>query len=155
MMKSLNFFFCLFSFLILTNCSFFDSDKIDLLPFLQKEKWGYIDLQGKIVINPQFTTANYFNEGLALVSTGDKYGYIDKTGKYVINPSFIKATDFSEGVAFVVKENTEPKAINKKGETKFSIKVKSGSILVVSYIGYKTQEVKAARNMIITLQEKR
>lgn len=122
MMKSLNFFFCLFSFLILTNCSFFDSDKIDLLPFLQKEKWGYIDLQGKIVINPQFTTANYFNEGLALVSTGDKYGYIDKTGKYVINPSFIKATDFSEGVAFVVKENTEPIAINKKGETLFSLK---------------------------------
>lgn len=121
-MKSLNFFFCLFSFLILTNCSFFDSDKIDLLPFLQKEKWGYIDLQGKIVINPQFTTANYFNEGLALVSTGDKYGYIDKTGKYVINPSFIKATDFSEDVAFVVKENTEPIAINKKGETLFSLK---------------------------------
>ena len=122
MMKSLNFFFCLFSFLILTNCSFFDSDKIDLLPFLQKEKWGYIDLQWKIVINPQFTTANYFNEGLALVSIGDKYGYIDKTGKYVINPSFIKATDFSEDVAFVVKENTEPIAINKKGETLFSLK---------------------------------
>ncbi len=122
MMKSLNFFFCLFSFLILTNCSFFDSDKIDLLPFLQKEKWGYIDLQGKIVINPQFTTAQYFNEGLALVSTGDKYGYIDKTGKYVINPSFIYATDFSEDVAFVVKENTEPIAINKKGETLFSLK---------------------------------
>lgn len=36
---------------------------------------------------------------------------------------------------------------------KFSLKVKSESILVVSYIGYKTQEVKAIRNVIITLQE--
>ena len=121
-MKSLKLFFSFFSFFVFINCSFFDSDKIDLLPFLQKEKWGYIDLQGKIVINPQFTTANYFNEGLALVSIGDKYGYIDKSGKYVINPSFIKATDFSEDVAFVVKENTEPIAINKKGETLFSLK---------------------------------
>lgn len=121
-MKSFNFFFCFFSFLILTNCSFFNTDKIDLLPFLQKDKWGYIDLQGKIVINPQFATANYFNEGLALVSTGNKYGYIDKTGKYVINPDFIRATDFNEDIAFVVKENSEPIAINEKGEALFSLK---------------------------------
>lgn len=36
---------------------------------------------------------------------------------------------------------------------RFSLKVKTGSILVVSYIGYTTQEVKATRNVIITLQE--
>lgn len=50
-------------------------------------KWGYIDKDGNVVINPQFGFTWDFSEGLAVVRIGDeksgKYGYIDKTGKIV------------------------------------------------------------------------
>lgn len=36
---------------------------------------------------------------------------------------------------------------------KFTLKVKQGSFLVISYIGYETQEVRATRNVIVTLKE--
>lgn len=36
---------------------------------------------------------------------------------------------------------------------KFTIKVKAGAVITVSYIGYLTQDVKASRNMTITLKE--
>jgi hypothetical protein len=43
-------------------------------------KWGYIDKQGRMVINPQFDCGFFcsdFSEGLAAVRIGD-----DKTGKW-------------------------------------------------------------------------
>ena len=47
-------------------------------------KWGFIDKQGKMVINPQFDYAGDFSEGLAkvLIEDGTKYnrkwGYISR-----------------------------------------------------------------------------
>ena len=47
------------------------------------EKWGYIDINGKVVIEPQFVTADDFHEGLAIVLTHMGWGCIDKKGKLV------------------------------------------------------------------------
>lgn len=41
-------------------------------------KWGYIDKQGKMVINPLFDSTESFAEGLAAVRNGDKWGYISR-----------------------------------------------------------------------------
>jgi hypothetical protein len=45
-------------------------------------KWGYIDKQGKMVIEPQFGQARAFGEGLALVRIGDeetgRWGFISR-----------------------------------------------------------------------------
>ena len=46
---------------------FKSSNDIDLIPFEQKGKYGYFELEGKIVINPQFDFATAFREDLALV----------------------------------------------------------------------------------------
>lgn len=63
-------------------------------------KWGYINTKGEYVISAQFDKAYEFNDGLALVKSGDLYGYIDKTGEYVINPQFDSAAFmFSDGLA--------------------------------------------------------
>ena len=74
-------------------------------------KWGFIDKQGKMVINPQFGNFSDFREGLAAVRIGDeesgKWGFIDKQGKMVINPQFHTAALFSEGLAAVAK-NRDP-----------------------------------------------
>ena len=112
--------------LLLASCSFFKSSKdIELIPYAQKEKYGYFDLEGKIVINPQFAYASAFREEIALVqTTGDKglWGYINKEGKFIINATYKNATVFQEGVAWVVSENGAPTAIDRKGEIKFTLK---------------------------------
>ena len=68
-------------------------------------KWGYIDKQGKMVVNPQFDVAHPFVDGLAAVRIGDestgKWGYIDKQGKMVVNPQFDSTEPFAEGLAAV------------------------------------------------------
>lgn len=111
---------------LLIGCSYFESSKdINLIPFIQKEKYGYFDLKGKIAINPQYAFASAFRDGIALVkTTGEegKWGYIDEKGKYIINPSYKDATVFQEGMAWVVTENSAPSAIDKNGELKFTLK---------------------------------
>jgi hypothetical protein len=64
-------------------------------------------------IKPQFTQADEFSEGYAVVSTGKCtqdtsgnmvdciYGYINAEGKYAIQPRFSQAYDFKNGIALV------------------------------------------------------
>ncbi len=37
--------------------------------------WGYVDGEGKLVIEPRFAVAEPFSEGLAVVSEARRYGY--------------------------------------------------------------------------------
>jgi hypothetical protein len=49
-------------------------------------RFGYIDKNGKFVINPQFDRAGDFENELAPVWVAGRQGYIDKSGKFVWNP---------------------------------------------------------------------
>ena len=51
-------------------------------------KWGFIDKNGKVVIEPQYDFAEPFSEGLGKVKKDGKWGFIDKSGKVVIEPQF-------------------------------------------------------------------
>ena len=51
------------------------------------------------IIEPTFSWAESFSDGLAAVYTDDGWGYIDRTGRMVIPPRFIQAGPFSEGLA--------------------------------------------------------
>jgi hypothetical protein len=64
-------------------------------------KFGFIDRTGKVVIAPQFDSANDFHEGLALVISNGKKMFIDPAGKAVITPQFDIVDNFSEGLAAV------------------------------------------------------
>jgi WG containing repeat len=71
-------------------------------------KEGYIDINGKIVIKPQFDAASAFSEGLAAVLIGEKWGYINRQGEIVIEPRWKQRKDwygavggFNEGLAAV------------------------------------------------------
>lgn len=102
-------------------CNYFNgsSPSVKLIPVKGGADFEYIDLEGKIVINPQFSAASVFHEGLALVRTnGDnpKWGYIGEDGKYVITANYKEATIFSEGKAWVVSENAAPALIDKSGK---------------------------------------
>jgi hypothetical protein len=101
-----------------------DSNSISLFPVRTNNEYQYIDSDGKTIINPQFSIATLFREGLALVrnsGTTSKWGYISEDGKYVVMPTYIDASIFNEEIAWVVAENAAPKAINKKGDELFSL----------------------------------
>ncbi len=56
-----------------------------LTPFVDNGRYGYMNAVGDIIIEPQYSYAYGFCEGLAaVVNDDDKYGYIDETGKLVI-----------------------------------------------------------------------
>lgn len=111
----------MFFTLSLFSCSKKEAD-LNLIPILSGKKWGYIDREGKIQINPQFEKAYNFIDGVALVlGTDDKYGYIDEKGKYKINPQYKEALPFSEGLACVVSENGHPQYIDETGKMKFTV----------------------------------
>lgn len=73
-----------------------------LFPVTHKNRWGFIDASGKMVIQPAFAAAGEFKEGLAAVQPGDKWGYINAAGVMVIPPQFEGADAFHEGLARVV-----------------------------------------------------
>ena len=78
---------------------------------LPERKVGFIDKNGKTIIEPKFEAARPFCEGLAAVRVKDKWGYIDHSGSFVIQPKFDAVgvldypgddpMDFSEGLAAV------------------------------------------------------
>ncbi len=62
-------------------------------------KFGYINQDGKTVIEPQFDFAGPFRHGIAIVSLNSYFGYIDKKGKFLIPPIFANAGYFIDGIA--------------------------------------------------------
>jgi hypothetical protein len=51
---------------------------VGLYPVPIGEQYGYIDRDGRMVIQPQFSEALGFSEGLAEVGHGGEHGYVDK-----------------------------------------------------------------------------
>ena len=84
-----------------------------LAAILFGDKVGFVDLQGEVVIKPQFDPDggcpdkpgrvgfSRFSEGLAAVQVNGKWGFIDRTGKWVIKPSYACAQPFSQGLAVI------------------------------------------------------
>jgi hypothetical protein len=79
----------------------------------QRNRLGYIDQTGKVVIPPRFegdesgafslhdAIAFGFHDGLAPVRMGKQWGYMEISGQFVIPPQFDEARAFWEGRAAV------------------------------------------------------
>jgi hypothetical protein len=81
-----------------------------LFVVIVNNKRGYINENGKIVIEPRFDGATPFSEELAVVAideNGYREGYIDTSGRFVIEPQFDRAEEFSEGLALVGFDKTK------------------------------------------------
>lgn len=99
-----------------------DSERdYSILPVRVGDKWGYITPKGEFVVNPTYSDADYFFEGLARVEQHGKIGYIDKKGKIVIPFEYVGGTNFSEGMAFVTRPTQCPICIDKKGKELFQL----------------------------------
>ncbi len=65
-------------------------------------RWGYVNSDGKLVIQPRFDYAGPFSEGLAGVSEHGRCGFIDASGDYAVYPEFAAVQPYSEGLAPVL-----------------------------------------------------
>lgn len=102
-----------------------DQQQHDLLPVRFGRTFQYVDNSGKIIINPQFSHASTFQDGLALVKTpgrDGKFGFIGPDGKYAIMPTLKQATSFREGLAWIVEESSYPVAIDPSGKQIINLK---------------------------------
>lgn len=80
-----------------------------------KESYGFIAADGKIISEPQWDDAGGFHEGLAWVRSGDKYGFIDQSGNLVIDLAFDDVNSFYEGLA-AVKQGNQYGYIDRNGQ---------------------------------------
>jgi hypothetical protein len=63
--------------------------------------YGFIDKNGKVVVDPKYSRADGFKNGLAIIEVNKKVGYINKLGQIVVQPQFDDARDFYEEMAVV------------------------------------------------------
>ncbi len=77
-------------------------------------KYGFVNSNGTLLLEPQFSDASNFSESLAAVSKDGKWGYIDGFTRMVIPAKFDSAGDFHNGVA-VVSVNGKYGLIDRRG----------------------------------------
>lgn len=64
-------------------------------------RYGFINVEGNIVIGAKYRWAAHFSEGRALVYAGKYAGFVDPLGAEIIPPQFSAGYTFSERVAAV------------------------------------------------------
>lgn len=68
-----------------------------------KDKFGYADASGNVVIKANYTTAYPFENGKAKVQKDNKWGYIGTDGKPIIKIEYDNIEEFVNGIALVKK----------------------------------------------------
>jgi len=71
----------------------------------KNDKIGFINLEGKWIIEAKFDKAKAFVKNLAPVFSGGKWGYINSKGDYVITPKYDDAEIFSKDGLAPVKDS--------------------------------------------------
>ncbi|MEX2380200.1 MAG: WG repeat-containing protein, partial [Vicingaceae bacterium] len=75
------------------------------LPIKMDSLWGFIDTEGNLMIEAQYSSVEPFNEGLALVVKNGKLGFINKSADVVIPIIYDDAESFESSLAIVAKED--------------------------------------------------
>jgi hypothetical protein len=92
--------------------------KLILLPIKIKNTWGYMDLQGKVIIPPAYSEAGFFSEDIAAVVQNEKFGFISKSNKFIVEPIYDEVSDFYDGRS-VVEKNGKLGMIDRNGYSIF------------------------------------
>jgi hypothetical protein len=86
-----------------------------------KDRWGFLDATGAVIVKPRYTAVLAFSGGLAAVWDEHNHaGFIDATGKVVVKPQYTDAQPYRGGLARVQKTDKKGKAswayVNAKGK---------------------------------------
>jgi len=92
-------------FLFIFSYISFSQNNSRLIPYKKGNYWGFSNIDGKILIAPQFDTVDFFNwENISQVRKNKLIGYINKSGKILVpiefNSSYPAASPF-----FIVEKN--------------------------------------------------
>ena len=69
-----------------TDVDVYTQDK--LIAVCKDDKWGFVNAEGKMVLEPTYEQAKSFSYGLAAVCVDGKWGFIDPSGTLVIECQF-------------------------------------------------------------------
>jgi TonB family protein len=97
-------------------CLFAQENTDLILDFNSKKSlYGFKNSKNKLVIKYQYSYAEPFQEGFAVVENKLKFGYIDKNGDFFISPNYADAGLFSEGLAYFSYDTKHYGYIDKTG----------------------------------------
>ena len=132
--------FLLIAVVLLHKCSGHNVHAQPLLIPSENEnvRYGYLNVNGGIVIDYQFMGALPFSEGLAAVQDGKmRVGYINTSGEYIISPQFESGGMFKQGYAVVITVPDHASASFQR-TPKFVLIDKAGAPWREGWIGYDT-----------------
>ena len=131
-----------------TNTKLFtSSNNSELMPYLNKNKWGFkkgnniiIDFIYDYVESDSFYDMRFSDEGISLVNKNNLYGYIDIKGNVIIDFQYKEGRRFEEGRAVVVNLENKYGVINKENKTIIDFKYEEiyeydNDLYVVKYDG--------------------
>ncbi|MBO4365507.1 MAG: WG repeat-containing protein, partial [Eggerthellaceae bacterium] len=78
------------------------SNSSTLFAYQSGGKWGYMDEAGTVVIEPAYSDAGAYSEGIAAVKDGSDTTFVNNTGAAVNDKKVGAALPYSEGIAYVV-----------------------------------------------------
>lgn len=115
----------------ITGCSPYSCEGLFVF-YTEENKWGYVDDEGNVVIEPKYDEAGPFSEGIAIVKSEKKeetiYLAIDKKGKEVFRLKkdlTLESAEYSHGLLIARNADDQWGFLNNKGEfTKVGGKVK-------------------------------
>ncbi len=87
-----------------------------LFPFFQEGKWGFMDQDGKMRLEPRFDYVEMFSQGRAAALDNDLYGFIDPIGNWIIRPEFADVSSFRFNLSVVFDQKDRAGVINLFGE---------------------------------------
>ena len=88
-----------------------------LFPIKSKEgKWGYVNLNGKIIIIPKYDSACYFYADNTLVKIGSDWILINKKGKKIKSILALNSFQLCYDGKFIVSINGKVGILNNKGD---------------------------------------
>ncbi|NQY12149.1 MAG: WG repeat-containing protein [Flavobacteriales bacterium] len=81
---------CLFFTIIIFNAliGFAQDEEHVVLPVKIGKKWGFINNQGAIVIEPTYRSITEFKKGFCVVNKNNKVGMVNSQGKEVVEPNY-------------------------------------------------------------------
>ena len=82
----------------------------------QKQKYGWVNLEGKQICDQKYDDLWSFSEGISKVELNNKFGYIDTNGDEITPVKYLEAMDFKDGVAAVCLEPQKWGCIDKTGK---------------------------------------
>jgi hypothetical protein len=67
-------------------------------------RWGFVDMNGKLRIANQYENIGPYNEGLAPIKIRNRWGYIDKREDIIVQPAYDTVFRFEGGLCEVLKK---------------------------------------------------